>query len=106
MSILPKKKLEAVRSTRRVAIVLRDQDAVGVVYAEIKGQLPARDRLLEAIKSIENGEIYSDQDCTQLIDEEYIEVFRRKGAKIIDRDFVFLIERKYAEDHIVSVKLV
>ncbi|MDU0204995.1 hypothetical protein ACYEXS_10535 [Paenibacillus sp. MAH-36] len=106
MSISPEKKVRA-KTVQKVVILLQDQDATGRVYVRIEGGLKSREAMVEAIKRLDGGLIYADEDCTQLIDSEYIEVFRKRGsARREEEEFTFLIDREYAEDYVVSAKII
>ncbi|MBP1964700.1 hypothetical protein [Paenibacillus aceris] len=106
MSISPDKKTGD-KAIQRVAILLQDQDAAGRIYVEIEGGLKSRELMVEALKRLESGLIYSDEECKQLIDSEYIEVFRKKGsARREGEEFTFLIDREYAEDYVVAAKII
>jgi hypothetical protein len=104
MSISSKKKLP-VRSSQIVAILLQDHDAIGKVYVEIQGKLTSKERMVEALKRLQDGLIYADESCKELIDSEYIEIFRKRSSNRNEEDFIFLIDRSYAEDYIVSAKI-
>jgi hypothetical protein len=104
MSISSKKKLP-VRSSQIVAILLQDHDAIGKVYVEIQGKLTSKERMVEALKRLQDGLIYADESCKELIDSEYIEIFRKRSSNRKEEDFIFLIDRSYAEDYIVSAKI-
>ncbi|GFZ80769.1 hypothetical protein GCM10008018_27820 [Paenibacillus marchantiophytorum] len=105
MSISPKKKVR-IKANQKVAIILQDHDATGKVYVEIQGSLKSREVMVEALKRLEDGLIYADEDCTELIESEYIEVFRKRNVSRRDEEeFIFLIDRAYAEDYVVSAKL-
>lgn len=106
MSISPNKRIRA-KAIQKVVILLQDQDAIGRVYVQIEGGLKSREVMVEAIKRLDGGLIYKDEDCTQLIDNEYIEVFRKRGnARRDEEDFTFLIDREFAEDYVVSAKII
>jgi hypothetical protein len=106
MSISPNKRVRA-KAVQKVVILLQDQDAIGRVYVQIEGGLKSREVMVEAIKRLDGGLIYTDEDCTQLIDSEYIEVFRKRGsARREEEDFTFLIDREFAEDYVVSAKII
>lgn len=106
MSISPNKRVRA-KAIQKVVILLQDQDAIGRVYVQIEGGLKSREVMVEAIKRLDGGLIYTDEDCTQLIDSEYIEVFRKRGsARREEEDFTFLIDREFAEDYVVSAKII
>ncbi|MEC0269619.1 hypothetical protein [Paenibacillus anseongense] len=106
MSISPEKKVRA-KTVQKVVILLQDQDATGRVYVRIEGGLKSREAMVEAIKRLDGGLIYADEDCTQLIDSEYIEVFRKRGSvRREEEEFTFLIDREYAEDYVVSAKII
>jgi hypothetical protein len=106
MSISQKKKVR-IKSNQKVAILLQDQDAIGRVYVEIQGELKSREVMVEALKRLEEGLIYADEDCTELIESEYIEVFRKKGSsRREEEEFIFLIDRAYVEDYVVSAKII
>ncbi|NOU73101.1 hypothetical protein GC098_17030 [Paenibacillus sp. LMG 31458] len=106
MSISPKKKLR-IKSNQKVAILLQDHDATARVYVEIQGELKSREVMVEALKRLEDGLIYADENCTELIESEYIEVFPKKTPyRREEEDFIFLIDRAYAEDYVVSAKII
>ncbi|NEW08026.1 hypothetical protein GK047_18665 [Paenibacillus sp. SYP-B3998] len=105
MSISQKNKVN-IRSNQRVAILLQDQDAIGKVYAKIQGKLTSKELVVEAFKRLQDGLIYADESCTELIDDAYIEIFRKKSSNRKEEDFVFLIDRTFAEDYIVSAKII
>ncbi|OPH59350.1 hypothetical protein BC351_20795 [Paenibacillus ferrarius] len=106
MSISLKKKVR-IKSNAKVVIILQDHDAIGRVYVEIQGDLKSREVMVEALKRLEDGLIYSDEDCTELIESEYIEVFRKRSpSRRNEEEFTFLIDRAYAEDYVVSAKLI
>lgn len=86
-------------------IVVQDHGATGTVYTKIDGQLPSKDILIEAMKEVEDGLIYADEKCTELIDDEYIEIFHRRTTKKYE-GFVFLIPRSFAYEYIVSLKII
>lgn len=106
MSISPKKKLR-IKSNQKVAILLQDHDATTRVYVEIQGELNSREVMVEALKRLEDGLIYADENCTELIESEYIEVFPKKNPyRREEEEFIFLIDRAYAEDYVVSAKII
>ncbi|KRF01703.1 hypothetical protein ASG89_25420 [Paenibacillus sp. Soil766] len=106
MSISPKKKVR-IKVKHKVAILLQDHNATAKVYVEIHGDLKSREVMVEAIKRLESGFIYTDEKCTMLIDSEYIEVFPKKNFNRRDgEDFIFLIDRAYAENYVVSAKII
>jgi hypothetical protein len=90
-------------SIHRVAISLQDDKHKGTVYAKIKGTKLGKQVIEQSISHVLNGEIYSDAYCSQLLDDEYIHIFRTPSRK---KDFVYLIERKFAEDYIVAVNII
>jgi hypothetical protein len=105
MSISPKKKVR-IKVKQKVAILLQDHDATAKVYVEIQGDLKSREAMVEAIKRLENGLIYADERCSILIESDYIEVYRRKSfSRKNEEDFIFLIDRAYAENYVVSAKI-
>lgn len=88
MTISPKKKVH-IKSNHKVAILLQDHDATARVYVEIQGELNSREVMVEALKRLEDGLIYADEDCTELIESEYIEVFRKKNPyRREEEDFI------------------
>jgi|GEM_PF-3642370 len=101
MSVSAKKK-----TSQKVAIILQDHDALGKVYVEIQGKLSSKEMMVEAIKRLQDGLIYANAGCTELIDSEYIEAFRKKSSGRKDEEFTFLIDRSLAEDYIVSAKII
>lgn len=107
MSIIPKKKMD-IQLKQKVAILLQDHDAIGRVYVEIQGEeLKSREVMVEALKRLEDGLIYADVNCTELIESEYIEVSRKKNPyRREEEDFIFLINRANAEDYIVSARII
>lgn len=106
MSISPSNKTSD-KAIQRVVILLRDQDAAARVYVEIEGGLKSRELMVEALNRLEGGLIYADEECTQLIDSEYIEVFRKKGSVRQEKEeFTFLIDREFAEDYVVAAKII
>jgi hypothetical protein len=92
-------------SLHKVVIILQDHDTIGKVYVKINGSLTAKDILIEAMTSLETGNIYSDIDCNQLIDYDFIEMYNRHPTKRKDENFIFLIQREFAQDYIVSAKI-
>ncbi|MDD9271055.1 hypothetical protein ACFPES_28810 [Paenibacillus sp. GCM10023248] len=106
MSISPDKRVRA-KTIQRVAILLQDQDAIGRVYVELEGGLKSREVMVEALKRLEDGLIYADENCKEVINSEYIELSRKKGTGRRDEEeFIFLIDREYAEDYVVSAKII
>lgn len=89
----------------KVAIMLKSYDASAIVYMEIFGKLKKREVMVEALKRLEDGLIYTDESCTNLADSEFIEVYRKKGAARPNDDFIFLIDRAYAENYVVGAKI-
>jgi hypothetical protein len=104
MSALHQKSLS--KSIKKVMIVLQDHGATGIVYAKISEQLPSKDILIEAMKKVEDGLIYADEECTDLIDDEYIEIIHSRRTFKKNEGFVFLIPRSFAYEYIVSVKII
>jgi hypothetical protein len=104
MSSLHQKSLS--KSIKKVRIVLQDHEATGTVYTKISEQLPSKDILIEAMKKVEDGLIYADQECTDPIDDEYIEIIPSRRTSKKNEEFVFLIPRTYAYEYIVSVKII
>ena len=106
MSISTKKKVR-IKVKHKVAILLQDHDATAKVYVEIHGDLKSREVMVEAIKRLEDGLIYADERCTVLIESDYIEVYPRRNLHRRDgEDFIFLIDRAYAENYVVSAKII
>lgn len=105
MSISPKKKSTA-KSSPKVVISLQDHEALGKVYVELEGKMTTKEMMIEAIKRLQDGLIYADEGCTELIDSEYIEITNKKGSNRSGEDFVFLIDRSLAEDYIVAAKII
>jgi arsenate reductase-like glutaredoxin family protein len=93
------------KSIKKVMIVLQDHGATGTVYVKISEPLPSKDILIEAMSKVEDGLIYADEECTELIDDEYIEILHRRTTKR-NEGFVFLIPRSFAYEYIVSVKII
>lgn len=105
MSISPNKRVRA-KTIQRVAILLQDQDATGRVYVEIEGGLKSREVMVEALKRLEDGLIYADENCKELIESEYIELRKRGISRREEEEFIFLIDRQHAEDYVVSAKII
>lgn len=106
MSITPKKKVR-IKVKHKVAILLKDHDATARVYVEIQGDLKSREVMVEAIKRLESGLIYADEKCTMLIENDFIEVYPKKNVNRKDgEDFIFLIDRTFAENYVVSAKII
>ncbi|MDR6554352.1 hypothetical protein [Paenibacillus qinlingensis] len=108
MSISPKKKVR-IKAKHKVAILLKDHDATAKVYVEILGDMKSPEVMMEAIKRLEDGFIYTDEKCTMLIDSDYIEVYPRKSLSRRERegeDFIFLIDRISARNYVVSAKII
>jgi hypothetical protein len=104
MSALPQKSLS--KSTKKVMIVLQDQGAAGTVYTQVSRSLSSQDILIEAMKKVESGFIYADEECNNLIDDEYIEILHRSRIQKKNEGFIFLIPRSLAYEYIVSVKII
>lgn len=106
MSITQKKKVR-IKVKHKVAILLQDHDATAKVYVEILGDLKSREVMMEAISRLQDGLIYADEKCTVLIENDYIEVHPRRNLNRRDgEDFIFLIDRAYAENYVVSAKII
>lgn len=90
---------------QKVMIVIQDHSAVGRVYAQITEKLPSKDILIQAMKQVEDGPIYADEKCKKMIEDEYIEIFQERRTHKKNEDFVFLIHRSFANEHIVSAKI-
>jgi hypothetical protein len=94
--------LEA-KSIHKVAVYLQDDMHKGIVYVKIQGMKLGKDVLVQSIRQVFEGEIYLDEDCLQLLEDDYINIYKSPRSK---KDFVYLIERKYAKDFIVGVKII
>jgi len=86
-----------------VAISLQDDKHKGMVYAKIEGTKLGMAVIDQSISNMLKGEIYSDEDCSQLLDDDYIPIYKSPRRK---KDFVYLLERKLAENYIVAVKII
>jgi Ni,Fe-hydrogenase III large subunit len=93
------------KSLKKVLVVLQDRDAAGRVYIKMDEPLPSNEILLEAIKRLEEGTIYKDADCKLLNDDEYIEIYHERGTPKKNEDFVFLIHRSFAHEHIAAMQI-
>ncbi|OCT15967.1 hypothetical protein A8709_10120 [Paenibacillus pectinilyticus] len=106
MSITTKKKVP-IKLKRKVEISLRDHDASAKVYVVIHGKLNPREVMVQAMLRLEEGLIYADEGCSQIIDSDFIEVYRRRNLhRRVEEDFIFLIDRAYAENYVVSAKII
>jgi hypothetical protein len=93
------------KSPKKVLIVLKDHGAVGRVYIKMDEPLPSNEVLFEAIKRLEEGTIYKDADCKLPNDDEYIEIYHARGTHKKNEDFVFLLPRSFASEHIVAMQI-
>jgi hypothetical protein len=91
------------KSIHKVAVFLQDNKHKGTVYVKIVGNKLGKDVLEQSIKHVLDGEIYVDADCSQLLEDDYINIYKFPRRK---KDFVYLLERKFAEDFIIGVKIV
>jgi hypothetical protein len=91
------------KSIHKVAVYLQDNKHKGTVYVKIVGNTLGNDVLVQSIKQVMDGEIYVDVDCLQLLEDDYINIYKFPRRK---NDFVYLLERKFVEDFIVGVKIV
>ncbi|WNR44970.1 hypothetical protein [Paenibacillus roseipurpureus] len=106
MSITPKKKVR-MRVKKKVEITLRDRNATTKVYVEIQGSSKPREVMLEALNRLVNGMIYADEACTELIENDFIELRAKTSNHRSDReDFTFLIDRDFVENYVVSAKII
>jgi hypothetical protein len=62
-----------------------------------------RQMVHQSIRQVLVGEIYTDEDCSLLLEDEYIHIYKYPRRK---NDFVYLLERKFAEDFIIGVKII
>lgn len=100
------KKRSPLSTQRKVAILLRDRNAVAEVYAKLSGDLAPQEVLIEAIKRVESGSVYADKACTQLVSSDFIEVADECRTKKREDEFVFLIDRQQAPKHIVGARII
>ena len=91
------------KTTHKVAVYLQDDHHKGTVYVKIKGDRLGKDVLEQSFGHLLDGDIYLDEGCNQLLNDDFIEIYKLPRRK---KDFVFLIERKKAEDFIVGVKII
>jgi hypothetical protein len=91
------------KSIHKVAVYLQDDKHKGTVYVKIVGNNLGKNVLDQSIKHVMYGDIYIDEDCSQLLEDEYINIYKLPSKK---NEFVYLLERKYAEDFIVGVKII
>jgi hypothetical protein len=90
------------QTIHKVAVYLQDDMHKGVVYVKIVGNNLGKDVLEQAINQVLYGDVYSNEDCSQLLEDEFIHIYKYPRKK---SDFVYLLERKYAEDFIIGVKI-
>jgi uncharacterized UPF0160 family protein len=93
------------KNMQTVLIILQDYDAIGKVYVKLAARLPANEIILEAMKELEEGPIYTDTHCRLPIEDEYIEINQRRPNKK-NEDFVFLIHRSMAKEYITAMKII
>jgi hypothetical protein len=90
-------------SVHNIAVYIQDDQHKSIVYVKIAGYTHGKYVLDQSIREVLYGEIYTDKDCLQLLQDEYIEIYKFPRRK---KDFVYLIERKYAENYIVGVRII
>jgi hypothetical protein len=91
------------QSIHKVVVYLQDDKHKGIVYVRIVGNKLGKDVLDQSIRQVLAGEIYLDEDCSILLEDEYIHIYKYPRRKT---DFVYLLERKFAEDFIIGVKII
>jgi hypothetical protein len=91
------------KSIHKVAVYLQDDKHKGTVYVKIVGNKLGKNVLDQSIRQVLYGDIYNDADCSQLLEDEFINIYKLPRTK---REFVYLLERKYAEDFIIGVKII
>lgn len=92
-----------IESIHTVAISLQDDKHKGKVYTKVEGTKLGKQILEQSISQVIDGEIYVDKACLQLVEDDYIQIYKTPRRK---KDFVYLIERKFAEDYIVAVNII
>jgi hypothetical protein len=90
-------------SIHKVAVYLQDDQHKGTVYVKILGNKLGKNVIDQSIKNVLDGDIYLDEDCSQLLEDEFINIYKYPRRK---KDFVYLLERKFAEDFIIGVKII
>jgi hypothetical protein len=94
---------EKKQSIHKVVVYLQDDKHKAAVYVKIVGNKLGKDVLEQSIRQVLVGEIYSDEGCSLLLEDEYIHIYKYPRRK---KDFVYLLERKFAEDFIIGVKII
>jgi hypothetical protein len=84
-------------------VYIQDDKHKAIVYVKIKGMELGKDVLDQSIRQVFEGEIYLDEDCLLPLEDDYINIYKSPRSK---KDFVYVIERKYAKDFIVGVKII
>lgn len=90
-------------SIHKVAVSIQDDKHKGSVYTKVEGTKWGKQVIDQSIKNVLDGEIYTDKDCSQLLEDDYIPIYKFPRRK---KDFVYLIERRFAEDYIVAVNII
>lgn len=62
--------------------------------------------LIEAIRRLGSGPVYTDKACKKPVLDDFIEVQREQPAKKGEEQFVFLIDRQEAQRYIVGAMIV
>jgi hypothetical protein len=91
------------KTIHKVVVYLQDDEHKGKVYVKIEGDQLGKNVIDQSIKHVLGGEIYIDEDCSELFEDEYIHIYKYPRRK---NDFVYLLERKFAEDFIIGVKII
>jgi hypothetical protein len=90
-------------SIHKVAVYLQDDRHKATVYVKILGNKLGKHVIDQSINHVLDGDIYIDEDCSQLLEDEYITIYKYPRRK---KDFVYLLERKFAADYIIGVKII
>jgi hypothetical protein len=90
-------------SIHKVAVYLQDDQHKATVYVKIMGNQLGKNVIDESLNQVLDGEVYLDEDCSRLLEDDFIKIYKSPRRK---KDFVYLIERTFAADYIIGVKIV
>jgi hypothetical protein len=87
----------------KVVVYLQDDKHKATVYVKVVGNKLGKEVIDQSVRQVLDGEIYLDEDCSLLLADEYIHIYKYPRRK---NDYVYLLERKFAEDYIIGVKII
>jgi hypothetical protein len=69
------------QSLQIVVVYLQDDKHKAVVYVKIVGDKLGKEVLDQAIRQVLDGEVYLDEDCSLLLEDEYIHIYKYPRRK-------------------------